>query len=659
MTMLPPLPGARSALDLESDNMSQTSRRSRFGMGPKRSGLSSAFVPVCSDAGERFSLKSYEKDMQMQPGPGAYSDPAGLGRSSYDSDYISHRAAGFGGPAPSTRLPMVGPGDAIRNGVSRLFRKMQTNKSAAHTLADIWDQCGRTVRRNTGQQVRRNELWRGLASLGLQLVDADLDILLEMTSVTQADGNIDLRELARAVERTGLNADVPPSAVEEHIDGMVARCFARSPRHGRTPRPPADGAPRKHGSPPARRRGHALGSWQLASEDAGKPMQEQLRNALTRQAVRVIDLFREWDTSMDGELSLREFEDGVKRLGFKADHASVEALFKSWDADGSGAISLMELNKILRRGGTISLASHLRFDADAHAKKQKEAAKSKMHKAARKFSRGLQRKAQQEGGGMNVDQENLLKKMAKQREKLLAFFKSWDSNGDGYVSRAEYLKGLPLVGIMVQDKELCNSLFDTMDHEGSGRVAITHLQACLQWAGKPGGKGGGLIKIHIDESLPLVDQIKDALSANAARVIDLFREFDDDGDGEISILEFQKAMPVLGLPLDREQCKELFAAFDGDGGGSISFREFNKLLRRDAVYEANRKKKKEGPVEVIEIVSLPSLMRHRQVFEQQVMREEANANAERQRQEKLLAKQTRTDRRSRDTREGAGSFVQR
>ena len=34
----------------------------------------------------------------------------------------------------------------------------------------------------------------------------------------------------------------------------------------------------------------------------------------------------------------------------------------------------------------------------------------------------------------------------------------------------------------------------------------------------------------------------------------------------------------------------------------------------------------------------------------QVMREEANANAERQRQEKLLAKQTRFDRRSRDVR---------
>ena len=84
--------------------------------------------------------------------------------------------------------------------------------------------------------------------------------------------------------------------------------------------------------------------------------------------------------------------------------------------------------------------------------------------------------------------------------------------------------------------------------------------------------------------------------------------------------------------------------------------EFNKLLRRDAVCKANRKKKKEGPVEVIEIVSLPSLMPPTG-FEQQVMREEAKQR--RAPASGKLCKQTRTDRRSRDTREGAGSFVQR
>ena len=84
------------------------------------------------------------------------------------------------------------------------------------------------MRRNTGQQVRRNELWRGLASLGLQLVDADLDILLEMTSVTQADGNIDLRELARAVEarRARLRGVPVRSAVDDRRGHSAERAHA-------------------------------------------------------------------------------------------------------------------------------------------------------------------------------------------------------------------------------------------------------------------------------------------------------------------------------------------------------------------------------------------------------------------------------------------------
>ena len=38
---------------------------------------------------------------------------------------------------------------------------------------------------------------------------------------------------------------------------------------------------------------------------------------------------------------------------------------------------------------------------------------------------------------------------------------------------------------------------------------------------------------------PIVDQLRDALQANLARVIDLFREWDDDASGSVSKLEFR------------------------------------------------------------------------------------------------------------------------
>ena len=48
------------------------------------------------------------------------------------------------------------------------------------------------------------------------------------------------------------------------------------------------------------------------------------------------------------------------------------------------------------------------------------------------------------------------------------------------------------------------------------------------------------------------DQIATALRSNAGRVMDLLREWDVDGDGEISRKEFHAAMPKLGLEVLRQ-----------------------------------------------------------------------------------------------------------
>ena len=76
---------------------------------------------------------------------------------------------------------------------------------------------------------------------------------------------------------------------------------------------------------------------------------EQLRDALSKNAVRVIDLFREWDEDADGIVSRKEFRKAMPLLGLEVPRAEIDALFDSWDNDGSGKITLAELNKKLRR----------------------------------------------------------------------------------------------------------------------------------------------------------------------------------------------------------------------------------------------------------------------------------------------------------------------
>ena len=97
-------------------------------------------------------------------------------------------------------------------------------------------------------------------------------------------------------------------------------------------------------------------------------------------------------------------------------------------------------------------------------------------------------------------------------------------------------------------------------------------------------RGTALAKIDLDEDsdLSVAEQLRDHLSQHAVRVIDLFREWDEDGDGTVSKKEFRKAMPLLGLEVPKKEVDALFDSWDPDGSGSLEMREIEKQLRRGA-----------------------------------------------------------------------------
>ena len=86
----------------------------------------------------------------------------------------------------------------------------------------------------------------------------------------------------------------------------------------------------------------------ISLDEAGKPIQEQLKDILVENAVRVIDLFREWDEDGDGTVSKKEFRKAMPMLGLEVPKHEIDALFDSWDPDGSGEITLKELSGVLK-----------------------------------------------------------------------------------------------------------------------------------------------------------------------------------------------------------------------------------------------------------------------------------------------------------------------
>ena len=85
--------------------------------------------------------------------------------------------------------------------------------------------------------------------------------------------------------------------------------------------------------------------------------------------------------------------------------------------------------------------------------------------------------------------------------------------------------------------------------------------------------------------LTFTEQLRSYLTANFSRVIDLLRQWDEDEDGYVDRSEFRKALPALGLAIDRHGADELYDSFDADGDGLITLEELSRQLRPHGEHE--------------------------------------------------------------------------
>ena len=77
-----------------------------------------------------------------------------------------------------------------------------------------------------------------------------------------------------------------------------------------------------------------------------------------------------------------------------------------------------------------------------------------------------------------------------------------------------------------------------------------------------------------------LELIKQRLGLNLGRVVDLFRRWDVNCDGEISIDELRMALSALDISCDEWELRALFEHLDTDRSQSINFHELNEALRK-------------------------------------------------------------------------------
>jgi len=96
------------------------------------------------------------------------------------------------------------------------------------------------------------------------------------------------------------------------------------------------------------------GQAQLLETEEELPAVERIENTLSRalkaNAIRVKDLFVDWDADSNGEISKQEFRKAMRALGLEGTKKDHDDLFDKWDTDKSGAIDMRELDKAIRKG---------------------------------------------------------------------------------------------------------------------------------------------------------------------------------------------------------------------------------------------------------------------------------------------------------------------
>ena len=114
-------------------------------------------------------------------------------------------------------------------------------------------------------------------------------------------------------------------------------------------------------------------------------------------------------------------------------------------------------------------------------------------------------------------------------------------------------------GFIATDGEI-DLVFNEFDADKSGRIDYKELNDSLRVA-KGGSQralkragtsrrmsvGGGMLTLDSDSDKTMQEQLREALTKRAVKILDLFRDWDEDGNGLVSQKEFRSAIAAMGV----------------------------------------------------------------------------------------------------------------
>ncbi|XP_049395679.1 probable calcium-binding protein CML15 [Solanum stenotomum] len=145
-----------------------------------------------------------------------------------------------------------------------------------------------------------------------------------------------------------------------------------------------------------------------------------------------------------------------------------------------------------------------------------------------------------------------------QLDQLRNIFSRFDMDNDGSLTHLEFAALLRSLGLKPNGDQI-HVLFAKMDSNGNGSVEFDEL---------------------VNAITP--DFINGEVLVNKGQLLEVFRSFDRDGNGYITLAKLAGSMAKMGQPLSYRELTEMIKEADVDGDGVISFNEFATVMARSA-----------------------------------------------------------------------------
>ena len=151
--------------------------------------------------------------------------------------------------------------------------------------------------------------------------------------------------------------------------------------------------------------------------------------------------------------------------------------------------------------------------------------------------------------------------------------KSNASSGAAAKSSKSSTAAVPAKGDAIASKIAADEAEAAADEQRKVAAAAENAMAAVQAAAAEADK-------IAERSIEIGSQLKTALAASSTRMIDLFRDWDEDQNGVVDKGEFHAALTSMGMPGTKEEHDALFEMWDADNSGGVDFKEMSGALKR-------------------------------------------------------------------------------